>query len=78
MNFFRHSDEFELKPLSKLSDVQKIYSVWPMADRNPFETLLNATKHSPSVAAFTKDGTPVAWIFRYKSFVYFAMNLNSV
>lgn len=48
-----------------MSDLKNIYSLWPVADRNPFEFLLNATKYNQSVAVFTKDGTPVAWIFRY-------------
>lgn len=62
---YSHSDEIELKPFTKLSDLQKIYSLWPAADQNPFEILLNATKYNPSIGAFTKDGTPAAWIFRY-------------
>lgn len=60
----RHSDEIELNPLAKQSDVETIYSAWPMADRNSPQVLLRAAKYSPSVGAFAKDGSLVAWIFR--------------
>lgn len=61
---FRLPDGIELKPIKNHADVAKAHSVYPFCDVVPLDFFLGQAKFNPSVGAYTKDGTLVAWVFR--------------
>lgn len=54
----------ELKPLTNESDIVKANSVWTSKWTDSLDFLKRLGKHNPSVGAFTKEGTSVAWVLR--------------
>lgn len=57
----------ELRPVTKRSDLEKVFSVWSAAagGRRSIQFLLRQAKYNSSVGAFKKNGTLIAWVFRY-------------
>lgn len=60
----RPPEGIELKPLSTQSDIEKVFSEWPVNKTNTKEFIARAVKYNPSIGAYTKDGTLVAWVLR--------------
>lgn len=68
MYFFRPPVGIELRSMTKRSDIEKAFGVWPFRSRSSLEFLIRQSKMNLTVGAFTTDGTLVAWIFRYALF----------
>lgn len=60
----RSPEGVELNPLTKFSDIQKAFSLWPVGKRASVKLLERSAKYNPNVGAFSSDGTLMAWVFR--------------
>lgn len=57
--------DVELRTLTEQSDLEKINSLWTYNSPHSMALFQQLAKHNPNVGAFRKDGTLVAWMFRY-------------
>lgn len=59
--------DIELKPITNRSDMEKAFSVWVGGKRRTAQFFVRQAKYCPSVGAYTKDGTLIAWTFMFST-----------
>lgn len=59
------SHDVQLRTLTEHHDLEKINSLWSYRSPNSMALFQQIAKHNSNIGAFRKDGTLVAWMFRY-------------
>ncbi|XP_031627732.1 uncharacterized protein LOC116343668 [Contarinia nasturtii] len=67
--------EICLKPITKFSDYEKAYEVWPSRKISSVKLIERVAKYNPNVGAFLDD-TMVSWVFRFPSGLLMALQTD--